>query len=96
MGPLYWHLEYLPMYSGYQKIRHNVRPGITGWAQVNGRNAISWEEKFSLDVWYVENQSLFLDMKIVILTLFKIFQSSGINSSKGLTSKPFQGNKYAK
>jgi len=74
--------EYLPFYSEQQNRRHEVRPGITGWAQINGRNAISWEEKFDLDLWYVENQSLWLDIKILCLTLKKVFVRDGI-SPKG-------------
>ena len=74
--------EYLPFYSEQQNRRHEVRPGITGWAQINGRNAISWEEKFELDLWYVENQSLWLDIKILCLTLKKVFVRDGI-SPKG-------------
>lgn len=84
--------EYLPLYSANQRRRHNVRPGITGWAQVNGRNAISWEEKFKLDVWYVENQSFLLDMKILFLTVLKVFKAEGISSATSATMEKFRGN----
>lgn len=96
VGPRPLLIEYLDLYSKEQLKRHNVKPGLSGWAQINGRNALLWPEKFKLDVWYVDNQSFLLDMKIIILTFLKIFQSSGINSSKDLTSKPFQGNEDAK
>ena len=84
--------QYLTLYSVEQKKRHNVRPGITGWAQVNGRNAISWQNKFELDVWYVNNISLLLDIKIVILTFKKVFISEGISSDNSATTEPFTGN----
>ena len=84
--------EYLPLYSKEQKKRHRVRPGITGWAQVNGRNAISWEDKFQFDVWYVENQSFGLDLKILFLTVKKVFRSEGINTAGQATTEPFKGN----
>ena len=84
--------QYLPLYSDKQKKRHLVRPGITGWAQINGRNAISWQQKFILDVWYVENQSFFIDLKIIILTLKKVFKSEGINTKGVATTTPFTGN----
>ena len=83
--------EYLPLYNKAQKKRHNIRPGITGWAQVNGRNAISWEEKFELDVWYVNNKSMFLDLKILLLTLKKVIISEGISQRGKATSEPFNG-----
>ena len=83
--------EYLPLYNNKQKKRHNIRPGITGWAQVNGRNAISWEKKFELDVWYVKNQSLLLDLKIVLLTIKKVMISEGISQKGQTTSEPFNG-----
>ncbi|CAN7712584.1 sugar transferase [Paenibacillus sp. LjRoot153] len=83
--------EYLPLYTVEQAKRHNVRPGITGWAQVNGRNAISWEEKFNLDVWYVENQSFLLDLKILVLTLSKVLRSEGIQNGKHATMPIFEG-----
>lgn len=84
--------EYLPLYNKTQKKRHNIRPGITGWAQVNGRNAISWGKKFKLDVWYVENQSILLDLKILILTVKKVLMSDGISQKNQATAKPFNGN----
>ncbi|SHJ16527.1 Sugar transferase involved in LPS biosynthesis (colanic, teichoic acid) [Mesonia phycicola] len=84
--------EYLPLYSEEQKKRHLVRPGITGWAQVNGRNAISWKDKFKLDVWYVENQSFMLDIKILFLTIKKVFVSEGISAVGQATTEPFKGN----
>lgn len=84
--------EYLPLYNERQICRHQVLPGITGWAQVNGRNAISWEEKFEKDVWYVERQSLMLDMLIFWMTFIKILQKEGISQAGEATMKPFQGN----
>jgi lipopolysaccharide/colanic/teichoic acid biosynthesis glycosyltransferase len=84
--------EYLPLYNDEQKRRHEVKPGITGWAQVNGRNAISWEEKFKMDVWYVENQSFWLDMKILWLTIRKVLVREGINQDGQATMEPFKGN----
>jgi lipopolysaccharide/colanic/teichoic acid biosynthesis glycosyltransferase len=91
VGPRPLLMEYLPLYSIEQAKRHDVRPGITGWAQVNGRNAISWEEKFRLDVWYVENQSFMLDMKILLLTFKKVFVREGIAASGEATMSPFKG-----
>jgi len=84
--------EYLPLYNSEQKKRHQVKPGITGWAQVNGRNAISWEDKFRLDVEYVKNQSLALDLKILFLTVKKVFVSEGINQEGQATTSYFKGN----
>jgi lipopolysaccharide/colanic/teichoic acid biosynthesis glycosyltransferase len=84
--------EYLPLYNKAQKKRHNIRPGITGWAQINGRNAISWGKKFELDVWYVENQSMFLDLKILLLTIKKVIISDGISQKNQATVEPFKGN----
>lgn len=84
--------EYLPLYNEFQKRRHEVRPGITGWAQVNGRNAISWEQKFAYDVWYVEHCSLLLDFKILLRTIQKVVQSEGINANQEVTMEPFRGN----
>lgn len=83
--------EYLPLYSPEQARRHEVKPGITGWAQVNGRNAIGWEEKFRLDVWYVDNRSLWLDLKILWLTVWQVLSRSGISASSHATMPPFQG-----
>ncbi|WP_336505788.1 sugar transferase [Aliivibrio fischeri] len=91
VGPRPLLVEYLPLYNQEQAKRHNVRPGITGWAQVNGRNAISWEEKFKLDVWYVENQSLWLDIKILFLTVKKVFIKEGISADGHVTTEPFKG-----
>lgn len=93
VGPRPLLMEYLPLYNERQSARHNVRPGITGWAQVNGRNAISWEEKFELDVWYVENQSLFLDIKILFLTLKKVIVKEGISATNEATMSKFMGEK---
>lgn len=83
--------QYLPLYSKEQQKRHQVKPGITGWAQVNGRNAISWTKKFELDVWYVKNQSLILDLKIIFMTLGRVFKSEGINQDGNATMEPFRG-----
>jgi len=83
--------EYLPLYSPFQKRRHEVRPGITGWAQVNGRNAISWNNKFEYDVWYVDNLSLFLDIKIIYMTILAVFRSQGISSATSVTMERFNG-----
>lgn len=83
--------EYLPLYNDFERKRHKVKPGITGWAQVNGRNSISWEEKFKLDVWYVENLSFRLDLRILVLTLFRLFKTSDINKSENLTMDKFKG-----
>jgi len=91
VGPRPLLLEYLPLYTQEQNKRHNVRPGITGWAQVNGRNTISWEEKFELDVWYVENQSLLLDLKILFMTFMKVVNRSDISSSSSVTMEKFKG-----
>ena len=92
VGPRPLLMEYLPLYNAEQRRRHLVRPGITGWAQVNGRNAISWPEKFRLDVWYVENRSLLLDAKILFLTVKKVLGRSGINSEGEATAAKFTGN----
>lgn len=93
VGPRPLLVEYLPLYNERQARRHEVRPGITGWAQVNGRNAISWEEKFELDVWYVENRSFWLDMKILFMTVAKVFKSEGISQDGQVTMTKFTGNK---
>lgn len=93
VGPRPLLLEYLPLYTGEQGRRHEVRPGITGWAQVNGRNTISWEEKFKLDVWYVENQSFWLDVKILFLTVKKVVMREGISAKGEVTMKKFSGAK---
>ncbi|MDN3408123.1 MULTISPECIES: sugar transferase [unclassified Pseudoalteromonas] len=91
VGPRPLLVQYLPLYNKEQARRHNVRPGITGWAQVNGRNAISWEQKFELDVWYVNNQSMWLDLKILLLTVKKVFIRDGINADGHVTIEPFKG-----
>ncbi|MDY0093673.1 MAG: sugar transferase [Candidatus Vecturithrix sp.] len=91
VGPRPLLMKYLERYSPKQARRHEVRPGITGWAQVNGRNAITWEEKFKLDVWYVDNQSFWLDIKIVFLTILKIFKREGINQAGQATMEEFMG-----
>ncbi len=84
--------EYLSLYDTFQSRRHDVKPGITGWAQVNGRNAISWTQKFEFDVWYVDNISFFLDIKIIVMTIKKVFLSEGINSQGQVTTEAFKGN----
>lgn len=91
VGPRPLLMEYLPLYSPEQSRRHDVRPGITGWAQVNGRNCIKWEEKFGLDVWYVQNRSLWLDFKILRMTLAKVFKREGINQEGQATAEKFMG-----
>ncbi|MEJ1355777.1 MAG: sugar transferase [Candidatus Sedimenticola sp. (ex Thyasira tokunagai)] len=91
VGPRPLLMEYLPLYSPEQARRHEVRPGITGWAQANGRNALSWEEKFKLDVWYVDNQSFWLDMKILVLTVKKILLRDGISAEGEATMSRFEG-----
>lgn len=91
VGPRPLLMEYLPLYSAEQYRRHEVRPGVTGWAQVNGRNAISWEEKFALDVWYVEHQSLALDIKILWLTVKKVLLRDGISAAGEATMAKFTG-----
>jgi lipopolysaccharide/colanic/teichoic acid biosynthesis glycosyltransferase len=93
VGPRPLLMQYLPLYSPRQARRHEVKPGITGWAQVNGRNALSWEEKFDLDVWYVENQSLWLDLKILCLTSLKVFSREGISAPGSATAPFFTGSK---
>lgn len=91
VGPRPLLVEYLPLYSPEQARRHEVRPGITGWAQVNGRNAISWEDKFTLDVWYVDNRSVWLDIKILFLTVKKVFVREGISAAGEATMSKFTG-----
>ncbi len=93
VGPRPLLMEYLPRYTPEQARRHEVCPGITGWAQVNGRNAISWEEKFKLDVWYVDNRSLWLDIKIMWLTFVKVFRREGISQEGEVTMSKFMGTK---
>ena len=92
VGPRPLLIEYLPLYTTSQKQRHVVKPGITGWAQVNGRNAISWEQKFLLDVYYVKNQSFALDFKIIMLTLKRVIKKEGVNNSENLNMPLFTGN----
>ena len=92
VGPRPLLVEYLPLYSTKQARRHEVKPGITGWAQVNGRNAISWDEKFDLDVWYVDNQSILLDIKILCMTIIKVITRFGINQDRQTTMEKFKGN----
>jgi len=94
VGPRPLLVEYLPLYNEEQKKRHNVKPGITGWAQVNGRNAISWEQKFAYDVWYVKNQSFLLDMKILWMTFLKVVKRSDISSDTSVTVEKFRGSKH--
>lgn len=91
VGPRPLLVNYLPLYTKEQSLRHNVRPGITGWAQVNGRNALSWEEKFKLDVWYVKNRTFILDLRILILTAYKVVVSDGINQPGSATVESFKG-----
>lgn len=91
IGPRPLLVQYLPLYNDHQKRRHEIRPGITGWAQINGRNAISWEEKFNFDVWYVDNLSFALDIKIFFLTIKKVFVREGISADGHVTITPFIG-----
>ncbi|MGO3296337.1 MAG: sugar transferase [Marinobacter sp.] len=93
VGPRPLRMDYLPLYNKHQARRHEVRPGVTGWAQINGRNSISWEEKFDLDVWYVDNQSLLLDIKIVFLTVKKVLVREGIDSQEDVPMPRFTGTK---
>lgn len=92
VGPRPLLVQYLPLYNEHQRRRHEVRPGLTGWAQVNGRNAISWEEKFKLDVEYVDKINFLLDIKIVLMTVLKVILRDGINSENSVTIEPFKGN----
>lgn len=92
IGPRPLLMQYLPLYSPTQARRHEVRPGITGWAQCNGRNAISWQDKFALDVWYVDNVSLITDIKIIFITIKKVLVRSDISSATSATMEPFNGN----
>jgi len=91
VGPRPLLVEYLPLYSTQQARRHELKPGITGWAQINGRNAISWDEKFDLDIWYVDNQSIWLDIKILMLTLTKVILRNGIRQHNRATMDKFRG-----
>lgn len=92
VGPRPLLMQYLPLYNDEQKRRHEVRPGVTGWAQINGRNSLSWVEKFELDVWYVDNRSFWLDVKILFLTVKKVFVKEGISADGHVTIEPFKGN----
>ena len=91
VGPRPLLMKYLPLYSPRQMRRHDAKPGITGWAQVNGRNAVTWERKFELDLWYVEHQSLWLDIKIIVLTLVKIISREGVAQPGHATAEEFRG-----
>lgn len=92
IGPRPWLVEYLPLYNPEQRRRHEVKPGISGWAQVNGRNAISWEQRFQYDLYYVDNQSFWLDLKIIFLTIKKVFVAEGISAEGSATMEKFKGN----
>ncbi len=92
VGPRPLLMQYLPLYNEKQKRRHEVRPGITGWSQVNGRNELSWQKRFELDVWYVDNHSMLLDLKIILMTIFKVLKRQGVNQSGEATVKYFEGN----
>lgn len=94
IGPRPLFHDYLGLYSPEQMRRHEVRPGVTGWAQINGRNQLSWEEKFKLDVWYVDNMSVWLDCKIFFLTIKKVLLRDGISSNSSVTMEPFRGNNF--
>ncbi len=91
VGPRPLLMRYVSRYSAFQARRMELKPGVTGWAQVNGRNLLTWEEKFALDVWYIDHRSFLLDMKIVVLTFFKVLARTGINSDKVVTMEEFQG-----
>ena len=91
IGPRPLLIDYLPLYNEIQKRRHEVKPGITGWAQINGRNAITWEQKFDYDLWYIDNLSFLLDLKIFFLTIAKVVKSEGINSETTATMERFNG-----
>ena len=92
VGPRPLLVEYLPLYTEKQRVRHSINPGITGWAQINGRNAISWEDKFNHDIWYVKHKSFVLDIKILFLTFFRIVQAKDINEKNTATTTKFKGN----
>lgn len=92
VGPRPLLVDYLPLYNDFQKRRHELKPGVTGWVGVNGRNAISWEEKFNLDIWYVDNVSFLLDLKIIWMTIMKVIQSKDINQANQATMSRFDGN----
>lgn len=92
VGPRPLLMQYVPLYDAYQTRRHEVRPGITGWAQVNGRNALSWDQKFTLDIWYVDNRSFLLDLRILAMTALKVVKRDGISAAGEATMAPFRGN----
>jgi lipopolysaccharide/colanic/teichoic acid biosynthesis glycosyltransferase len=92
VGPRPLLVEYLPLYSARQALRHEVRPGLTGWAQINGRNSLNWQDRLEMDVWYVENRSFTLDLLILFKTMSKVIKREGINSADGATMTPFRGN----
>jgi lipopolysaccharide/colanic/teichoic acid biosynthesis glycosyltransferase len=94
VGPRPLLMQYLPLYTPLQARRHEVRPGITGWAQVNGRNALSWDQKFAFDVWYVDRQSMALDLRILYLTVAKVLKKDGISAEGEATMAPFDGNRH--
>ncbi|MFT4800578.1 MAG: undecaprenyl phosphate N,N'-diacetylbacillosamine 1-phosphate transferase [Flavobacteriaceae bacterium] len=96
IGPRPLLVKYLPLYNDFQKKRHSIKPGVTGWAQVNGRNAISWDEKFEFDIWYTQNVSLKLDFKILLLTIKKVIYSEEVNSGENINMEPFLGSKVKK
>jgi lipopolysaccharide/colanic/teichoic acid biosynthesis glycosyltransferase len=96
IGPRPLLMQYLPLYSPVQARRHQVKPGITGWAQINGRNALSWEEKFRLDVWYVDHLSLWLDLRIFLITIWKVIRREGISAAGEATMPPFTGSSSAR
>jgi undecaprenyl phosphate N,N'-diacetylbacillosamine 1-phosphate transferase len=96
IGPRPLLVKYLPLYNDFQKKRHSIKPGVTGWAQVNGRNAISWDEKFEFDIWYTQNVSLKLDFKILLLTIKKVIYSEEVNSGENINMEPFVGSKVKK
>lgn len=91
VGPRPFIADYLPLYSPDQRRRHSVRPGITGWAQVNGRNGLTWEQKFELDIWYVDNRSFWLDLKIIMMTVYAVILSKGVDASSDVTMSRFEG-----
>jgi len=93
VGPRPLLMEYMPLYDAHQMRRHEVRPGLTGWAQVNGRNAVSWQERFEMDVWYVDNHSLWLDLKILVRTVWKVIRCEGISEEGQVTMTKFTGNR---
>ncbi len=96
VGPRPLLMEYVDLYDDHQKLRHNIKPGITGWAQINGRNAITWEEKFELDVWYVENRSIRIYLKIILMTFIKVLMRNNINTNENKTMPIFTGTKEEK